>query len=325
MAARLPRRSGSTSTKLVTLADGSELAYDGLVIATGRRAREWPAARQTVSTRCARSKTRMALARGGRDGPTVVIVGAGFIGCEVAATLRTAGVERRHPRRRRRSADAGDRRACGPRARASCTRSTASASRSVPASRASRRDAVEASPTGARLAADLVLVAVGVAPNTEWLVGSGLELRPRLRLAATMHCFAAEDVVAVGDCAAWPHPRARRGRRHRALDERPRHGPRRRRQPARATSARHSCPSPASGRTSTTSRSNRSASSRPPTTFEVVEDDPAAHRLVVEAHDDGGLVGVVLFNRARLQADYQRRLVSGYRERDWQPNASRAR
>jgi NADPH-dependent 2,4-dienoyl-CoA reductase/sulfur reductase-like enzyme len=55
---------------------------------------------------------------------------------------------------------------------------------------------------GRYLPADVVLVAVGAIPNTEWLAGSGIELREGV-LCDPMGRTSVPGVVAVGDCAAW--------------------------------------------------------------------------------------------------------------------------
>lgn len=58
---------------------------------------------------------------------------------------------------------------------------------------------------GSAVDADLVVVGIGVRPNTQWLEGSGLELENGVRCDA--RCAAASDVVAAGDVASWQSPR----------------------------------------------------------------------------------------------------------------------
>jgi len=79
-------------THTVTLADGTALPYDRLVVATGARARTLPvfAGRPRASPlRTAHDSRRLAavIASGG----PVAVVGGGFIGLEVAAAARTRG------------------------------------------------------------------------------------------------------------------------------------------------------------------------------------------------------------------------------------------
>ena len=58
---------------------------------------------------------------------------------------------------------------------------------------------------GTAVDADLVVVGIGVVPNTDWLEGSGLELDNGVVCDATMR--AAPGVVAAGDVARWPNLR----------------------------------------------------------------------------------------------------------------------
>jgi NADPH-dependent 2,4-dienoyl-CoA reductase/sulfur reductase-like enzyme len=61
---------------------------------------------------------------------------------------------------------------------------------------------------GERVAADTVLVAVGARPETTWLAGSGLELTLRGAVAVDGGLRTAlPGVLAVGDCAAWDSER----------------------------------------------------------------------------------------------------------------------
>jgi 3-phenylpropionate/trans-cinnamate dioxygenase ferredoxin reductase component len=58
---------------------------------------------------------------------------------------------------------------------------------------------------GTTLGVDLVVVGIGVRPNTGWLEGSGLTLDDGVVCDAT--CQAAPGVVAAGDVARWPNAR----------------------------------------------------------------------------------------------------------------------
>nr|MBA2281442.1 FAD-dependent oxidoreductase [Acidimicrobiia bacterium] len=57
---------------------------------------------------------------------------------------------------------------------------------------------------GTTVEADVVLVGIGVTPNTAWLEGSGLDLGDGVVCDET--CLAGPGVVAAGDVARWPHP-----------------------------------------------------------------------------------------------------------------------
>jgi len=82
--------------KSVALAAGDAIPYDRLIVATGSRARAWPgdgAALRGVHTLRA-VEDALALRAALTAGPQrLAIVGAGFIGCEVAATTRKRGID----------------------------------------------------------------------------------------------------------------------------------------------------------------------------------------------------------------------------------------
>jgi NADPH-dependent 2,4-dienoyl-CoA reductase/sulfur reductase-like enzyme len=54
---------------------------------------------------------------------------------------------------------------------------------------------------GTVVPADVILVGIGVVPTTDWLGGSGLEVRDGVVADATLH--AADDIVVAGDIARW--------------------------------------------------------------------------------------------------------------------------
>jgi 3-phenylpropionate/trans-cinnamate dioxygenase ferredoxin reductase component len=205
VAARLDERT-------VALDDGSSLSYDGLVIATGMRPRRLRCpgpltGRHTVRT--------LADARGLRDeltrpGARVVVVGAGFIGCEVAATAVSLGVRevtvvdplplpmvgplgellgrallKRHEQR-------GVRFALGA---------------SVAGFEGDERVTGVLLGDGSVLAADVVVESVGSVANVEWLEGNGLDLADGVLTDEQLRVGGRPEVVAVGDVARFPNAR----------------------------------------------------------------------------------------------------------------------
>jgi NADPH-dependent 2,4-dienoyl-CoA reductase/sulfur reductase-like enzyme len=60
---------------------------------------------------------------------------------------------------------------------------------------------------GRYVAADVVVIGIGAEPNTGWLSGSGLELNPGI-VCDAMGRTNVPGIVAVGDCAAWFDPAA---------------------------------------------------------------------------------------------------------------------
>ncbi len=205
VAARLDERA-------VDLDDGSTLSYDGLVIATGMRPRRLrcpgpQAGRHTVRTLADAQGLRDELTR---PGVRVVVVGAGFIGCEVAATAVGLGVAevtvvdplplpmvgplgellarallRRHEERGVRFAlgtgvtgFAGDDRVTGV-----------------------------VLDDGTVRPADVVVESVGSVANVEWLDGNGVDLGDGVLTDEWLRVGGRPEVVAVGDVARFPNAR----------------------------------------------------------------------------------------------------------------------
>ncbi|GAB3649186.1 NAD(P)/FAD-dependent oxidoreductase [Glycomyces tarimensis] len=175
--------------------------FDGLVIATGMRARTLPGAFTLRGIDDAR-RLRTALAAG----PAVVVAGAGFIGCEIASTVRSMGLPVTLvapdpvPLHRPLGAAVGAIAAELLRARGVDLR----LGRRVTGVRGTDRVERVHLDDGATIPADLVVAAAGAVPQTEWLRGSGL--RARDGVAVGGDGLAAPGVAAAGDVAARPHP-----------------------------------------------------------------------------------------------------------------------
>jgi 3-phenylpropionate/trans-cinnamate dioxygenase ferredoxin reductase subunit len=195
----------------VHLADGRRLAFDGLVVATGARPRTLPGAEPadrvlTLRTRHDANRLRALLDEGARR---VLVVGAGFIGAEVAASCRSRGVEvvLVEP------LDQPLERVLGPVVGAAVA--DLHRGHGVDLRLGVGVEAVEpsgaAAPVrvtlsdGAEEEVDVVVVGIGVVPNTEWLEGSGLTVDDGVVCDETT--LAAPRVVAAGDVARWPNPR----------------------------------------------------------------------------------------------------------------------
>jgi NADPH-dependent 2,4-dienoyl-CoA reductase/sulfur reductase-like enzyme len=210
----LDLRLGTTATGLdrnsreVHLADGSPVSYDALVVATGVRPRRLPGSEGVSGVHVLRTvEDALALKERLRPDRRLVIVGGGFIGAEVAATARALGVAVT-------LLEAGTvpmGQAVGDDAGRFLTRihlahgvdvRTGTSVHEIHSS-AGRVTGVLLSDGGV-LPADDVLVAIGSLPNTEWLNGSGLDLRDGL--VCDEYCAAASDVYAVGDVARWHNP-----------------------------------------------------------------------------------------------------------------------
>ncbi len=165
----------------VRLAGGAELAYDGLVLATGARARAWPgevpAGVLTVRGLGDVRALRAAVDGGARE---VVVVGAGFVGVELASSLAGLGLGVRvtlvEPFGRPLRALGGT----VPDVVAGAARRAGVVLRlgtGVTGFRAEgARVAGVGLTDGSVLPAEVAVVAIGMAPATGWLAGAGLAL-----------------------------------------------------------------------------------------------------------------------------------------------------
>jgi len=198
-----------TATRTVTLDDGSAVTYDGLIIATGaspRRLPDQPSLHGVVVLRTMSDALELrALTADGTA--RVTVIGAGFIGLEVAATVRARGCSvtvlegAPSPLIRGLGVEMG------------AAVASVHARNGVELRCEVQVAGIEGSDgrvTGVRLgdgslvASDVVLVGVGVAPNTDWLADSGLTIRDGIVCDANL-CVGVPGVYAAGDCARWPN------------------------------------------------------------------------------------------------------------------------
>jgi 3-phenylpropionate/trans-cinnamate dioxygenase ferredoxin reductase subunit len=195
----------------VVLSDGDELAYERLILATGSRARSWPGSGAELEGVYVLRNLDDALAlRAALDRrPRVAIVGAGFIGCEVAQTARKQGLDVTLI-----DIAATPMLPLGPTLGEWCAdlhRDNGVDLRLGTGVAAlvgnGHVEAVELS-DGERIAADVVVVGLGAVPNTEWLAGSGLTLNPGLECDVTLTAVGDPDILGAGDIVSWPHPLA---------------------------------------------------------------------------------------------------------------------
>lgn len=193
----------------LTLADGSQIEADAIVIATGAKARRLPFGRDLdgvieLRTLDDARRLRAALARQ----PAVVVVGAGFIGMEVAASCRKKGLDVTVVEPLPEPLIRGLGRTLGARV-ARTHREEGVVFRLGAGVQGFRGDArvtgVELS-DGEVVPADLVIVGVGAAPAVEWLEGSGLEIDNGILCDAT-GATSVEGIFALGDCARWENAR----------------------------------------------------------------------------------------------------------------------
>ena len=210
-------RLGAPATALhaddrVVVAGGEEIRYDALVIATGASARTLPGTEGLAGVHTLRTVEDARAVRAALDaGARTVVVGAGFIGSEVASAARARGlpvtvVEALDvPLSRSVGLDAGS--VCADLHRAAGTDLRLGARVAGVVEEGGRVRGVRLD-SGEVLPADLVVAGLGATPSTGWLAGSGVRLHERdggVVCDATL-ATGAPDVFAAGDVAHWPNP-----------------------------------------------------------------------------------------------------------------------
>jgi len=196
------------------LADGTSLKADALIVASGCRARPLPGTAGMGAVhllRTGRDALDLREALGARDSQRVLVIGSGFIGAEVASEAASRGHEVTVLELES---------SCFARILPTPLGETLGGlhARGAVALRCGVQvSSIEELPDGTlavqltngeQLAADLLVVGIGVIPNTEWLQGSGLDLSNGVVTDESL--FATDAVMAVGDIANFTW--ARHGR-----------------------------------------------------------------------------------------------------------------
>lgn len=203
-------------SRTVTLSDGRDLAYDWLVVATGASPvlpEAWRVSPRVMTFR--RFADSVELGGHLRAGRSVAVIGAGMIGSELASSARSLGLDVT-------LIDASPtplQPLVGPEV-AAAVRGAHEASgvcllTGTSVLRVSERQdgsvAVDLAVPGGedpnlgveQVVADVIVVAVGVRPEVQWLADSGLRLENGVVCDA--HCEAADRIFAGGDVAAVRH------------------------------------------------------------------------------------------------------------------------
>ncbi|MFC3996698.1 NAD(P)/FAD-dependent oxidoreductase [Nocardiopsis sediminis] len=195
--------------RAVLLADGSEVAGDGVVIATGATPRRLPGPGPQAGVHVLRTlddaeALRDDLAAGT---PRVAVVGGSFIGAEIASSCSALGLEvtvieaaplplapvlgeEMAAHCTALHADAGVRLLCGT-----------GVARLLGADRVTGVELAD----GRRIPADVVVVGIGVRPATGWLAGSGVDVDDGVVCDSGCRT-SVPGVVAAGDVARLPAP-----------------------------------------------------------------------------------------------------------------------
>jgi 3-phenylpropionate/trans-cinnamate dioxygenase ferredoxin reductase subunit len=196
---------GCSLASRMVMVDDAAYPFDGLVIASGIRPRHLPVSGpQPPVLRTA--EDALALRDRLTPGASLLVVGAGFIGCEVAATARQLGCEvtvtayDAEPMMRPLGAQLG----AAMKAHHESHGVTFHLGQGV----AEFHDDGVTLADGTRLTADVVIEAVGSVPNVEWLHGNDLDLADGVLTDNLMRVLGTDvPVVAVGDIARFPNPR----------------------------------------------------------------------------------------------------------------------
>jgi 3-phenylpropionate/trans-cinnamate dioxygenase ferredoxin reductase subunit len=194
--------------RTVELDDGSRVPFDGLAVATGMSPRRLPNQPELDGVHVLRTLDDSLAIRARLDAGArrVVVIGAGFIGSEVASTCRERGLDVTVLE----ALDAPMVRGLGPVLGHVC--GDLHRDHGVDLRLGVAVEAIEGGDRVERVLladgdvvdADIVVVGIGVAPNTGWLESSGLALDNGVVCDET--CRAAPGIVVAGDVCRWPNP-----------------------------------------------------------------------------------------------------------------------
>ena len=196
--------------RVLRLSDGTEIGWDGCIIATGAACRRLPGQSRHRHVHELRTlddsmRLRAEIADGERH---VVVIGAGFIGLEVAATARRLGNEvtvlegAAAPLIRGLGAKMGAIVGVAHEAEGVVVRCD------VTVDRLDERGVLLAD--GELVESDVVVIGIGVEPATGWLDDSGLELRDGVVCDDLLNACdgtggTVDGVYAAGDVLRWPN------------------------------------------------------------------------------------------------------------------------
>lgn len=304
-----------TAAGVVTLSDGNQIATDGVVIATGGRPRKLPGWDDLDGVHTVRTVEDAAALRADLTGASsVVVVGAGWIGAEVAATCHHLGLDvtiveaTQAPLAKALGAemaavcaslhnDHGVALRCGVGV-AACT--------SV-AKQGRHRVTGVVLEDGTRLPADVVVVGVGMRPATDWLAGSGIETNNGV-LCDPGCVTRVPSVVAVGDVARYRSPAGRHVRHE--------HWTNASEQPAVAirnllagTTIEHYRPSGYVWSDQYGHRLQVAGHTEGADAVEVTDGSPADRKFIATYHRNGTAVGVLAMNNVKLFTRMRRQLA----------------
>jgi NADPH-dependent 2,4-dienoyl-CoA reductase/sulfur reductase-like enzyme len=284
----------------------TEIGFDGLVIATGLRAKALPGeplpgVHFLRGIDDARDLRREVAAR-----PRTVVVGGGFIGSETAATLRGLGLEvtlvtgTRPVLQNALGAEVGAIAEAMHLEHGVAIRN----GRMTGVSGTSRVERVHLD-DGTTVPAELVVAALGSEPETEWLRGSGLGSGDGVDVGPDG--LAAPGIAAAGDVSRWAHPlhsgRTLRIEHYANAAEQGAHAAR-----ALLGGTEPYTPLPSFWSHLYSKRLQALGFTGAGYETRLVEQGPG-HRFLAEYHHQGRLVGVATAGFARMLPEYRQRLA----------------
>ncbi|WP_190813120.1 NAD(P)/FAD-dependent oxidoreductase [Saccharopolyspora pogona] len=195
------------ATRTVRTASGLALSAEAIVVATGLRPRTLPGQGELTGVHVLRTlDDSLALRPALLAASRVVIVGDGVLGTEIAATARKMGAKvtlagpQQAPLESQFGSSLGNLLGELHAEHGVCLRLGTAVTGLT--GRHGRVTGVRLD-TGDELPADVVVVAFGATPATEWLAGSGLRVDDGL--VCDSRCRAAEGIYGAGDVARWQH------------------------------------------------------------------------------------------------------------------------
>lgn len=193
--------------KRIELLDGGSISYDRLLLTTGARARRIAGTDgaspriRTLRTHADAEEIRRELVPGRK----LAIIGGGFIGLELAATARSLGASvvliEGLPRILSRGVPEDIAAVVAERHRAEGVEIRCGTK--IERIDADHRTARVLLAGGETIDADLVVVGIGAAPNTELAEAAGLSIENGIAVDATLRT-SDPDVYAAGDCCSFP-------------------------------------------------------------------------------------------------------------------------
>jgi NADPH-dependent 2,4-dienoyl-CoA reductase/sulfur reductase-like enzyme len=197
-----------TDEREVSLEGGDTVPYDRLLIATGGRARRLPNQPELDGVFTLRTLDDSLAIRAALSAkPRVAVIGAGFIGAEVAASARQLGLDVTMIE----ALETPLARTLGPelgrilQQAHECRGVRVLCGRKVERFEGTTRVTGLTLDDGTTVECDLAVVGIGMVPSVSWLEGSAVELDDGVRCDATL-AASVPGIVAAGDVANWYNP-----------------------------------------------------------------------------------------------------------------------